>query len=355
MSVASPHVLKKYTVITNKKNDETEKTESKNEKKEQPPAMKTYAQSSENSQINDEWRSEKISSVASDQGYDDAASESEARSLTTKPTLTTITATTTTTTTTTNTTTNTTTTTTAPQKPVTTFRSIGTEDPANYESDTESRVDFSSLDSTESFALFKNFLTDTERNKLTISYQTKEGMRSLQNCLSACATGNNTAVPNKEIHVEMGLSLDYDTIDLLSDLVFSMGQSGMVNQISLKGDDVLRTHPRIKYLLEKNPNIPTLQISGVKSDTVCQTFKIWTEYEHVPSIKMTSGMKIRRLCFAGLKISDAAVFGSALRDLIAKTPNIKTVDFSQTPLSAEQKETLRFQLERLGRPDLLVF
>jgi hypothetical protein len=56
-----------------------------------------------------------------------------------------------------------------------------------------------------------------------------------------------------------------------------------------------------------------------------------------------------------LKISDAAVFGSALRDLIAKTPNIETVDFSQTSLSAEQKETLRFQLEPLGRPDLLVF
>ena len=357
MSVASPHVSKKYTVITNKKNDETEKTESKNEKKEQLPAMKTYAQSSEHSQINDEWRSEKISSVANDQGHDGAASESEARSLTTNPTPTTLTATTTTTTTTTttNTTTNTTTTTTAPQKPVTRLQSIDTEDPASYESDMESRVDFSSLDSEESFAVFKNFLADTERNKLTISYQTKEGMRNLQNCLFACATGNVTAVPNKEIHVEMGVRLDYDTINLLSELVFSMGQSGLVNQISLKGDDVLRTHPRMKYLLEKNPNIQTLQISGVKSDTVCQTFKIWTEYEHVPSIKMTSGLKIRRLCFAALKISDAAVFGSALRDLIAKTPNIKTVDFSQTPLSAEQKETLRFQLEPLGRPDLLEF
>ena len=153
----------------------------------------------------------------------------------------------------------------------------------------------------------------------------------------------------------MGFSLDSGTISLLNELIGAMDKSGLVNQISLKGDDVLRTHPLIKYLLEKNPNIPTLQISGVKSDTVCQTFKIWTEYEHVPSIKMTSGLKIRRLCFADLKISDAAVFGSALRDLIAKTPNIRAVDFSQTPLSAEQKETLRFQLEPLGRPDLLVF
>ena len=115
MSVASPHVSKKYTVITNKKNDETEKTESKNEKKEQLPAMKTYAQSSGNSQINDEWRSEKISSVASDQGYDDAASESEARSFTTNPTPTTLTATTTTTTTVPASTT--TTTTTVPTRP----------------------------------------------------------------------------------------------------------------------------------------------------------------------------------------------------------------------------------------------
>ena len=358
MSVASPNISKKSKTATNEKNDEIEKKESRNEKKEHLPAMKSYAQSPEKSQSNEEWLSEKLSFIASEQAYDDAASESVAASFNDTTTPTTLTATTTTTTsssTNTTTTTTTTTTSTTPQKSLTVLQSLPKESLIGDKSGAESRIDFSLFDSKEGWTQLQDFLNDAERHKLTISYQTKEGMRNLQQCLLACTTQQMTAAPNKEIVIEMGLRLDYETLNLLGGLSSSIERSGLVTAISLKGDDVLQTHPRIRHLLDRTPGIHTLQISEVKSDTVCQTFKIWSEYQYVPSTKTTAGLKIRRLCFSGLKISDAAVFGSALRDMLAKMPNIKTVDFSQTALSAEQKDILRFQLAPLGRQDLLEF
>ena len=73
------------------------------------------------------------------------------------------------------------------------------------------------------------------------------------------------------------------------------------------------------------------------------------------SANANPGLKITTLSFANLKIADAAVFGSVLRNMVDKMPNLSAVDFSQTPVSAEQKEVLSFQLEPLGRKDLLQF
>lgn len=123
----------------------------------------------------------------------------------------------------------------------------------------------------------------------------------------------------------------------------------------MRGDAVLKTWVTLKRQLERNPEIENLQIAEVNSDTVCGVFKLWMEHQYVPSATVAAGPKIKTLSFVDLTISDVAVFGSMLRAMVSKMPNLLNVDFSQTSLSAEQRELLRFQLEPLGRTDLLKF
>lgn len=161
--------------------------------------------------------------------------------------------------------------------------------------------------------------------------------------------------PGKEVILCIDQALNYDSFNQFGDLMNVMDTLRFFKGVHMRGDAVLKTWVTLKRQLERNPEIENLQIAEVNSDTVCGVFKLWMEHQYVPSATVAAGPKIKTLSFVDLTISDVAVFGSMLRAMVSKMPNLLNVDFSQTSLSAEQRELLRFQLEPLGRTDLLKF
>jgi len=218
-----------------------------------------------------------------------------------------------------------------------------------------SQINFPKINSNEAVVLMKNFINDAERKKLIINFQGEEGWRELRNFLSADDAKNIGEFSGKKIILELDCVPYFDHMSLYLDVLRDISESNFLTGIDLKGDPVVKTWPMLKTPLGKNPNIKKLQISDATSDAVCGLFKIWMEYRPMSSANANPGLKITTLSFANLKIADASVFGSVLRNMVDKMPNLSAVDFSQTPLSAEQKEVLSFQLEPLGRKDLLQF
>ena len=218
-----------------------------------------------------------------------------------------------------------------------------------------SQIKFPKINSKEAVVLMKNFINDAERKKLIINFQGEEGWRELRDFLSADDAKNIGEFSGKKIILELDCVPYFDHMSLYLDVLRDISESNLLTGIDLKGDPVVKTWPMLKTPLGKNPNIKKLQISDATSDAVYGLFKIWMEYRPMSSANANPGLKITTLSFANLKIADAAVFGSVLRDMVDKIPNLSAVDFSQTPLSAEQKEVLSFQLEPLGRKDLLQF
>ena len=218
-----------------------------------------------------------------------------------------------------------------------------------------SQINFPKINSNEAVVLIKNFINDAERKKLIINFQGEEGWRELRDFLSADDAKNIDEFSGKKIILELDCVPYFDHMSLYLDVLRDISESNLLTGIDLKGDPVVKTWPMLKTPLGKNPNIKKLQISDATSDAVCGLFKIWMEYRPMSSANANPGLKITTLSFANLKIADAAVFGSVLRNMVDKMPNLSAVDFSQTPVSAEQKEVLSFQLEPLGRKDLLQF
>ena len=244
---------------------------------------------------------------------------------------------------------------------LTTTTTTATAGPQFWQQESESvseqstmRLDLSVTDPVRAERKIFNFLAHPSAQTLAIPLQTPDALRKLEHFLYSFRQSYAlTMPPEKKIIIDVQQPNTDPTA--FNQALNEIGRSRIIGGINLTGDEVLKTWVGLKALLGKNTAIDTLQISGATSDAICQCFKNWTEFHYTPSANAAPGLMVKTLAFSDVRISDAAVFGAMLRTIGGSMRYLQAVDFSATPLSAQQKNELLAQLEPVGMDTMLQF
>ncbi len=131
----------------------------------------------------------------------------------------------------------------------------------------------------------------------------------------------------------------------------------LFTEVNLVGDAGIASWAPLMHLLQTHPVLHTLQLSGATSDAVCGCFKVVLKNQQTSTATSTAmpGPPLKAICFADLIISDAAVFGAMLRELVPRMSSVGVLDFAKTRLSVQQINQLCFQLAAAGHADMLKF
>lgn len=205
----------------------------------------------------------------------------------------------------------------------------------------------------ESIHFLKNFLADTKTQKLIVQLNENDGISKLEKLLREVQLQQITLAPGKELV----LRIEQPVTDpkQFASTIQEINKTKLFTGVDLVGDAVVNTWTNLKRVFQGNSQITNLRISGASSDGVCGCFKNWLSYFYTSAGNTNPGLKLTALSFVDLEISDAAVFGAILREMLVKMPNIDTLDFSTTLLSPKQQDEIRFQLAAAGRDGLLKF
>ncbi len=205
----------------------------------------------------------------------------------------------------------------------------------------------------ECITLLKAHLSNAAAKKLVVQFSDAGDFYSLERLCWRVQQELILPVPGKEIV----LQVDQPVRDMrhFSKVLLHVEKAMLFTEVNLVGDAVIATWAPLMSALETQPVLHTLQLSGATSDAVCGCFKVWLKYQQTSTATARSGLPLKAICFADLTISDAAVFGAMLRELVARISNVGVLDFSKTRLSAQQINQLCFQLAAAGRADSLKF
>lgn len=214
-------------------------------------------------------------------------------------------------------------------------------------------IKLSAAEPAESVHSLKNFLADTKTQKLVVQLNENDDLPKLGKFLREVQRQQITPASEKELV----LRIEQPVTDpkQFASTIQEINETKLFSGVDLVGDAVVNTWANLKRVFQNNSQIANLRISGASSDAVCGCFKNWLSYFYTSAGNTNPGLKLTTLSFVDLEISDAAVFGAMLREMLAKMPNIATLDFSNTLLSPKQQDEIRFQLAAAGHDGLLKF